>query len=114
MPQNAERWHMSKNISVINLIGLVVSTISIIVTVTWGASVLNSEIQQNKKDIAKNAFTVDKFKEDNFKSEEKIQQNITRIEQQASAQAVAIGRIEVGVDNVQKTLEDLGRKLDGR
>lgn len=124
MPEAKEKWHASKNIPIINLLGLLISTLTLLVSGTWAVSELTNTIEQNSRDTQVNTQTIHQHKLENdarqagirdFTVQEvgKVRAEIRALERETSAQAVAIGRIEVGVESVKEVVETINKKLNG-
>ena len=87
-----QSWHLSKSVPISIITGLIMQALMLV----WGASAINSNVNNNTNRITA------------------IESTVAEVWKVTNFQAVQLGRIEEGVDSSKRTIERVERILDDR
>lgn len=103
--EQREAWHMSKTVSLGTAFGLILNVAVMIYMFGQQSAEFTAAITSNTNATNKNETRIVETQRNAEVIRDSLRAEINNIRRETSAQAVAIGRIEVGITNIQKTLE---------
>ena len=100
-------WHLSKTVSVGTAIGLLINIAVMVYMFGQQNAQFQSSINANKEVGIRNTNGLATTRRNIEIVRDNLRSEMHLIQRETSAQAVAIGRIEVGIDSIQETLKKL-------
>ena len=89
--QGPNQWHLNKSVPISLILAIFIQTMS----VAWFISSINSDVDENTRNIAKNEAAIEV------------------IEESVNSQAITLGRINENMSEIRRTLERLEKLLNG-
>ena len=103
------QWHLSKTVSIGTALGLLVNVAVMIYLFGQQNAQFQGAIDNNAAVGHENANGIKDGRRNLEVVRDSLRSEIHMIQRETSAQAVAIGRIEVGISNIQETLKKQGK-----
>lgn len=107
--QKKEYWHWSKSVSIVTALALLGNFVVMIYQFGEQKATFTAAFEANRAASAKNEVSIRETQRQSEAIRDTLRAEINGIQRETSAQAVAIGRIEVGIQSIQETLKQQAR-----